>query len=324
MTAKQYAILAIGEGMVEFNQTQPGQPQYTQGFGGDTSNAVIAATRALAGSGLRCGYVSAVGNDVFGQLLKNLWAQVGIESTLIATDLIASTGLYFVTHGTHGHAFSYRRAGSAAACMQLNEAQRAALTRTQWLHYSGISQAISLNAREQCAQAVQIARSHGAKISFDSNLRLKLWSLEEARMHMLPAIAQSDLFLPSLDDVTQLSGLQDPQAIVRWSHELGAKQVVLKMGEQGVLVSDGQSVQRIAPIRVQAVDATGAGDCFAGNLLARLVLSEDLLNAARYANAAAAVSVQGFGAVAPLPYAQAVYHLLAQQHTTRLGDSYAV
>jgi 2-dehydro-3-deoxygluconokinase len=312
MSSKQYAILAIGEGMVEFNQTKLGQPQYTQGFGGDTSNAVIAATRALQGSPHHCGYISAVGDDVFGQVLLDLWSEAGINTALIATDSIATTGLYFVTHSTQGHSFSYRRANSAAACMQLGDAQRNALQNTHWLHYSGISQAISANAREQCAQAVQIARSSGTKISFDSNLRLKLWSLEEAKAHMLPAIAQSDLFLPSLDDVTQLSGLQEPSAIVRWSHDLGAKQVVLKMGEQGVLVSDGFSIQRIAPIRVQAVDATGAGDCFAGNLLARLVLGDDLLSAARYANAAAAISVQGFGAVAPLPYAQVVHVLLSE------------
>jgi len=53
--------------------------------------------------------------------------------------------------------------------------------------------------------------------------------------------------------------------------------------------------------RVQAVDATGAGDCFCGNLLARICLGDSLFDAARYANAAAALAVQGFGAVAPLP-----------------------
>ncbi|MDP4923126.1 MAG: PfkB family carbohydrate kinase, partial [Limnohabitans sp.] len=48
-------------------------------------------------------------------------------------------------------------------------------------------------------------------------------------------------------------------------------------------------------------DATGAGDCFAGNLLARLSVGDSLWDATAYANAAAALSVQGYGAVAPLP-----------------------
>jgi 2-dehydro-3-deoxygluconokinase len=309
MSNKRFDVLAMGEGMVEFNQTVPGQPTYQQGFGGDTSNAVVAAARA----GARCGYVSAVGDDAFGALLMDLWQLAGIDTSQCAIELGASTGLYFVTHGQHGHEFSYRRAGSAASLMQLNDSQREALQQTQWLHYSGISQAISENAREQCFAAVRIAKAAGAQISFDSNLRLKLWSLEDARLHMIPAIASCDLFLPSLDDVTLLSGLSDPQAILRWSHDLGAKRVVLKMGGEGVLLSDGVQQSRIAPITVKAVDATGAGDCFAGNLLARLALGDDLKTAARYANAAAALSVQGFGAVAPLPLPKAVHALLAAQ-----------
>ena len=306
---KRFDVLAIGEGMVEFNQTVPGQPLYTQGFGGDTSNAVIAAARA----GARCGYVSAVGDDLLGRDLMRLWQFEQLDTALTAIDSGAITGLYFVTHGEHGHEFSYRRAGSAAAKMQLNKVQCEALQQTKWLHYSGISQAISENARKQCAMAVRVARTAGGKISFDSNLRLKLWSLEDAKLHMIPAIMASDLFLPSLDDVTQLSGLSDPEKIVRWSHDLGAKQVVLKMGSAGVLVSNGCLQRRISPISVKAVDATGAGDCFAGNLLARLAEGDDLEQAARYANAAAALAVQGFGAVAALPLPANVHFLLNQK-----------
>lgn len=301
-----YDVIAIGEGLVEFNQTIADEPTYLQGFGGDTSNAVIAAARA----GVRCAYVSAVGDDVFGKSLMDFWRFSNVDTSQCAIESGAYTGLYFVTHTNQGHEFSYRRAGSAATKMRLNDLQRNALGSTQWLHYSGISLAISETARDQCAQAVRIACAAGAKISFDSNLRLKLWSLEEAKLHMIPAIAACDLFLPSLDDVTLLSGLTDPHAIVQWGHDLGAKQVVLKLGELGVLASDGHVVHSIAPIRVKAVDATGAGDCFAGNLLARLSLGDDLISAARYANAAAALSVQGFGAVAPLPSAEAVRALL--------------
>jgi 2-dehydro-3-deoxygluconokinase len=303
-----YDVIAMGEAMVEFNQTVPGEPDYLQGFGGDTSNAVIAAARA----GARCAYMSAVGDDTFGDMLKNLWHLAGVDTDLCATELGATTGLYFVTHNATGHAFSYRRKDSAAARMRLNDRQRQALHRTKWLHYSGISQAISETARDQCAQAVQIMRAAGGRISFDSNLRLKLWSLEDAKVHMIPAIASCDLFLPSLDDVVQLSGLDDPQAIARWSHDLGARWVALKMGENGVLLSHGECQQMLAPIRVKAVDATGAGDCFAGNLLARLAAGDEFTQAARYANAAAALSVQGFGAVNPLPTHEAVELLLAR------------
>jgi 2-dehydro-3-deoxygluconokinase len=86
--------------------------------------------------------------------------------------------------------------------------------------------------------------------------------------------------------------------------------VVLKLGAQGALASDGHLQRQVPGHKVSALDATGAGDCFAGNLLARLSAGDDLWAATAYANAAAALSVQGYGAVAPLPKREAVLKML--------------
>lgn len=298
---KPFDLIALGEPMLEFNQTQPDSPTYLQGFGGDTSNAVIAAARA----GARAAYLTRLGADHFGDALMALWEQEGVDSQAIARDPVAFTGIYFVHHSKAGHGFSYMRAGSAASRMTpdclstLGWAD--AIARAKILHLSGISLAISSSACATSLQAMREARKAQAMVSFDSNLRLKLWSLDDARAGITQAVALCDLFLPSLEDMEMLTGLTDPDAIVDWSHEHGARQVVLKLGEQGALVSDGQSRQVVEGRRVKLVDATGAGDCFCGNLLARLAMGDDLLAATRYANQAAALSVQGFGAVAPMP-----------------------
>jgi len=294
---RRFDVAALGEAMVEFNQTQPGQPQYLQGFGGDTSNAVIAAARA----GARTTYLTRLGQDPFGDALVALWAREGVDTSGIECDAQASTGIYFVTHGAQGHEFSYLRAGSAASRMTPQWLPRALVRASRILHVSGISLAISPGARDTAFEAMAEARHAGTLVSFDSNLRLKLWPLGEARAAITRAIGLSDLFLPSVDDVAALTGQGDPDAIIDWSHSLGAKQVVLKLGGAGAVASDGDRRERIAGLRVDVVDATGAGDCFCGNLLARLCAGDSLFDAARYANAAAAVSVQGYGAVAPLP-----------------------
>ena len=83
-----------------------------------------------------------------------------------------------------------------------------------------------------------------------------------------------------------------------------------RTGEHAPAGSAAGQRTSIAGLRVQALDATGAGDCFAGNLLARLAAGQHLVEASCYANAAAAVSVQGYGAVAPLPRPQQVLPLL--------------
>ena len=126
------------------------------------------------------------------------------------------------------------------------------------------------------------------------------------------AIALADYFFPSLEDAQALSGASDPQAILDWAHGLGAKNVFLKLGADGVIVSDGASRKTVPGLKMKSVDATGAGDCFCGAALARLAAGDSPLEAARYANAAAALKTTGFGAVAPLPRPEAVRKVLEQ------------
>jgi 2-dehydro-3-deoxygluconokinase len=291
-------ILGIGEPLVEFNQVRGGDGRaYLQGFGGDTSNAVIAAAR----QGARAAYCTRVGDDEFGRMLLALWRTEGVDTSGVQVDPEAPTGLYFVTHGDDGHRFSYRRAGSAASLMRPEHLPRELIASARWLHASGISQAISPGARATVRAAIGIAREAGVKVSFDPNLRLRLWDLRTARDALLEVLPQVDLFLPSLDDVVQLSGRDDPDGIVDWCHAQGAPRVVLKLGERGALVSEAGVRAAVPAHRVEVLDATGAGDCFDGALLARLAAGAGLVDAARFAAAAAALSTTGYGAVDPLP-----------------------
>ena len=308
---RRFDVCGLGEAMVEFNQTRPDAPDFLQGFGGDTSNAIIAAARA----GARCTYLTRLGQDTFGQSLHRLWQSEGVDTQGITLAEDEDTGLYFVTHGPQGHAFSYRRAGSAASRMTpewLDGPEQAqCLADSRWLHVSGISMAISASACDTVLAAMARAREARTLVSLDANLRLKLWPLPRARACLGAALSLSDLFLPSLEDMVTLSGLQAPDAIVDWCHTHGARQVVLKLGPDGALVSDGKTRQHIAGRVVPLVDATGAGDCYSGNLLARLCAGDDLFTAAHWANAAASLAVQGHGAVAPLPRAAQVRVLLS-------------
>lgn len=299
-------VLAIGEPMIEFNQTRPGEPNYLQGFGGDTSNMIIAAAR----SGARAAYVSRIGDDDFGRLFLALWREEGIDTRGVAIDPQAPTGVYFVRHGPQGHVFSYLRAGSAASRLRPEDLPLELIRSARCVHASGISMAISDSAGDAVLAAFAAAREAGARISFDPNLRLRLWPLERARERIAAAAALADWFFPSVDDARTLSGLQDADALLDWAHSLGPRVVFLKLGAEGAFVSDGARRTRIPGHEVRLVDATGAGDCFCGAALARLAAGDDLLEAARYANAAAALATTGFGAVAPLPRPAAVLALL--------------
>ncbi|MCA1244127.1 sugar kinase [Stappia stellulata] len=289
-------LLCFGEAMVEFNQTRAGGP-YVQGFGGDTSNVAIAAAR----QGASAGCIGATGADVFGDLLHELWRSEGVDAGNVARRAQAPTGIYFVTHGAEGHVFTYRRAGSAASLFAPQDLPRAALEQARILHVSAISQAISASACDAVFEAIDIVRAAGGRVSYDTNLRLKLWPLARARAIVAETAAMADIVLPGLDDARLLTGLDTPEDIVAHYLGAGAKQVALTLGAEGVLYADAHGLTRIAPHSVAAVDATGAGDAFDGAFLAECLAGADGVSAARHANAAAALAVCGYGAVAPLP-----------------------
>jgi len=291
-------VLCLGEALIEFNQVPDDTNNtYRSGFGGDTSNTAIAVAR----QGTSSGFLSKVGNDPFGIKLLELWKREGVDCTYVLQHPECPTGIYFVTHDENGHHFNYYRRGSAASQMTPEDVTADVFSQSKVLHLSAITQAISDSSRETAFAAIHQARKSGVKISYDTNLRLKLWTLNQARDVINHVVPMCDLLLPSLEDVTSLTGLLDPEAITDYYLELGAKLVVLKQGSLGVRVSDGKDNQHIPGHTVKAIDATGAGDTFDGAFLSEWLRSDDPFAAAEYANAAAALSTTNYGAVDSIP-----------------------
>jgi 2-dehydro-3-deoxygluconokinase len=300
-------LLAIGEPLVELNQAKEGAP-FVQGFGGDTSNAMIAAARL----GADAAYFTAIGADRFGQALTELWLKEGVDASRVVVHGGAHTGLYFVSHGPDGRQVSYMRAGSAASRIGESDLPVDRIKATQILHLSGISQAISSSAADAAFAAIDIAHDAKRLVSYDPSLRLKLWPLRRARAVIHEAMRSCDIALTGLDDARELAGVSHPDAIADFYLRLGARLVVVKFGKEGALAVTAARRERVAPVAVTAIDATGAGDCFNGAFLAEFVRTADAFSAARFANVAAALSTQGYGAVAPLPLRADVEAALAR------------
>ncbi|HMN88311.1 MAG TPA: sugar kinase [Bauldia sp.] len=294
-------IISIGEPLFELNQPK-GEDIFRKGHGGDTSNCAIAAAR----QGVSVGYLTAVGADQFGESFLSLWAAEGVDTSMVKRSQSAHTGLYFVTHGPDGHVFSYMRAGSAASRMTPEDVPAAYVEGARILHASGISLAISSSAADAVFAAMRIARGAGVTVSFDTNLRLRLWPLDRARAVIHAAATLSDILRPGLDDARHLTGLADPDHIVDFYLRLGPKIVALTLGDEGAIVATKERRERLPAVRVKLVDATGAGDMFDGAFLAEYLRTGDPFAAGRYANVAAALSTEGYGAVAPMPRRAAV------------------
>lgn len=299
-------LVCLGEPLVELNQTRPERPELLLGHGGDTSNCAIAASRL----GLRVGYWTRLGADPLGDGFLELWRTEGVDGSRVVRDPAAPTGVYIVTHSPEGHAFTYLRAGSAASRMRPEELPAEWLGASRALHVSAISQAISASACDTVFRAIEIVRAAGGLVAYDTNHRPRLWPAPRARAIVRETARMADILLPGLDDMRALLGLEAADAIVDELLALGPAVVALTLGAQGALVATAERRVRLAPHRVEAVDATGAGDAFDGAFLAEYLATGDPFAAGRFANAAAALATTGFGAVAPLPSRTAVQALL--------------
>ena len=311
MTQTSPDIVCMGEPMAEFSRVDgaDGRPVYLPGFGGDTSNCAIAAAR----QGASVGYVTRLGAEAFGDALVGLWRDEGIESSAVGRDPAAPTAAYFIEPTAAGRRFVYYRTGSAASRMGPADLPAGYIEGARYFHVSGISQAIGAGPCDAVFAAIEAARAAGVTVSYDTNLRLNLWPIGRARAVIHAGIARAGIALPSLEDATALTGLDDPDAIVSFYLGLGCPLVALKLGAEGALVAADGERRRFPPFRVDPVDTSGAGDTFAGAFLARLAAGDGPFAAARYANAAAALSTTGYGAVAPIPRADAVRAFLAER-----------
>ena len=137
--------------------------------------------------------------------------------------------------------------------------------------------------------------------SYDTNLRLNLWDLEEARRVINETLTQVDILLPSLDEAQILTGLDNTEDILNFYLQFEPEILALKCVIEGAIVICEGRKEYIPASNVNAIDTSGAGDTFAGAFLAQLIQGESPFEAARFAVVASGISVQGYGAMAPIP-----------------------
>ena len=288
-------ILCLGEPLVEFVRLESGD--YRRGFGGDTSNAAIAAAR----QGGKVGYLTALGADRFGDMLMDLWAREGVDATHVVRSTDAPTGIYFVDPDPEARFFTYYRAGSAASLMRPADLPVEAIRAARCLHLSAITLAVSHALRETALAAMGHAKSAGVPVSLDTNLRLKLWDIATARRVIEDAAKFARIIVTSVDDAEHLTGLTVPDRIAEFYQSKGAEFVLVTNGANGCLLADRSGTTTIPAAPASPVDSTGAGDSFAGAFLAWWLETGDAKVAAVQAAKVAAATVSGFGAVDPIP-----------------------
>jgi 2-dehydro-3-deoxygluconokinase len=293
-------IVGVGEAMVEFAPI--GENVYRRGFAGDTLNTCWHIAR-IVGDHAKVGYFTRVGTDAFSTEFIDFLAASGIASEAIARDATRSIGLYVISLLGAERSFSYWRETSAARRLADDPGEIAtALSGAGLIHISGITLAvIGEKGRRNLKKVLQDVRSNGAIVSYDPNVRPRLWPTElEMRRALHEIVDVVDIALPSFDDEAQLWGDASPDDTVKRLARLGVKEIAVKNGGgDAVLLSDDAITQVPTPEAANVCDTTGAGDSFNAGYLSGRIVGMAPLEACQLGQAVAGEIIRHFGALAP-------------------------
>ncbi|SHI06331.1 sugar kinase [Marivita hallyeonensis] len=292
-------LLCVGECMVELAQLS--SDTYRRGFAGDTFNTAWYARRLLPeNEGI--GYLSAIGTDTASAEMQAFMGSAGIDTSPLREVPDRTVGLYMISTDHGERSFSYWRGQSAARLLAADEAWLSThLGCARMVHFSGITLAIlSPDHRLRLTDALNAARASGVTVSFDTNLRPRLWESEDAmKAGLVLGASAADIVLPSFDEETVLFGDAGPDDTIARYREAGATTVVVKNGAEPLVATSPETGQfTLTPTPVgRVIDSTAAGDSFAAGLLSGLAMGQPLPEAAQRAMDLAARVIQAPGAL---------------------------
>lgn len=293
---KPIRIVALGELLVdmvsEFSD-DCGYPFLKSNPGGAPANFLAAAQEC----GVSTGFIGCVGDDMFGQMLKNTLESRNIDTRALQINSDCFTTLAFVKLDEGGdRSFSFARKPGADTQLRLDEAAKELIKDAQLFHFGSLS-LTDEPARSATIEAVNLAKENGVAVSCDPNLRLPLWeSAQEAKKWMSWAVSQADIVKISDEEAEFLFELT-PEACAEKLISEGAKTVFVTLGKNGCYFAGKDERGYAKGPQVNAVDTTGAGDIFGGSAAAMLLNGKSVCEAAEYACHAASLSTEKKGGI---------------------------
>ena len=295
-------LITIGETMAAFTPDSVGALRYVQNFGIRTAGAESNVAVGLAKLGLEAAWVSRLGTDEFGWYIRNQLRAEGVDCSGVKFDPIHRTGVMFKQTSSGETSVFYYRADSAASHLEPEDLDEAMLRGCRILHLSGLTPVLSESCRRTVEAAIEMAKRNGVKISFDPNIRRKLWRGQDYAPLIRELTLQSEIVLLGLDEADALFGLRDPDAIFDLLFRDGCAQyVAIKDGGNGAWVADKTTREKLPPYPCKPIEPIGAGDGFNAGFLAGILQGRDVVTAGRMGAICGALATQTPGDVEGYP-----------------------
>lgn len=308
-------VVAVGHLLVEIMRKEKDIPHDMPGvyMGPYPSGAPAIFIDAVGRLGASCGFVGCVGDDDFGRMLTRRLEADGVDTSHVRVVKDYTTGTNFVMYFSDGRRkFLYHVKHSAAGQLRPEDVDPQYVGMARCLHIMGQTLTITDSIQKACYKAVKCAAENDMIISLDPNLRPELLGIDEVRRLTEPILRVATVVLPSGEEASMLTGIEDEVEACRRILTMGPKVVALKQGKRGCTILTKEEEIPVPAFKVEEVDPTGAGDAFDGGFVVGLIRGWEHEKIGRYANAVGALKVTKFGPM-EVPFAHEVEQLFKTQ-----------
>lgn len=291
-------VFTIGELLVDMisddYDTNFNCNKYSRFFGGSPANITM-NIKKLGGNPV---ITSCVGNDGLGDFLVNNLKKNNINTELI-NRVNNSTSMVLVTKSKETPLPIFYR--SADYNLEYTSEIDSTLKNSKIVHFScwPISQSKS---RKMIEKVIEEARRNDVLIGFDPNYHEMIWERGHDGIEYIKSlICKVDIIKPSEVDAERIFGADTPENHVNKFIQYGAKLVIMTLGKDGAIVSNGNETIKFKTLATEVVDTTGAGDAFWGGFYTAMTSNYTLKEALNIGFATSAFKLKHLGAIAELP-----------------------
>lgn len=313
MDNTQFDLITIGESLVEFstNQKLKDAECLHKYYGGDSLVVAVAAKRLKS----NVGFITCIGDDPFKDFMISCWGKEGLDLKHVKV-VNEKNGLYMVSRAAgEEKEFMYYRKKIAPAKLSIDDIDEEYIKKAKIIYASGITQSLSINAREAVKKAFEIAKENGITTAYDPNYSSLIATKEDAKEYFEEIIPFTDiLFMSSKYDTKSIFDIESLENIVKYLTDSGIQTIIIKSSETKGYHLNYMGNSIFIPFYTdRVVDTTSSGDAFNGAFLHAIANSYTPIEAANIASIDAGLQAQGIGAIKSVPYFDEVYKIYKEK-----------
>ncbi|WP_105617348.1 carbohydrate kinase family protein [Vallitalea okinawensis] len=306
----KYDLVTIGEILVDLISDEYGENfesnTYSKYFGGSVANIAMNCRKL----GIKSNVISSIGRDGLGEFLLNEIKSKSDLPVQYINKVEGSTSLVLVTKSKGSPKPIFYR--DADYQLEYNDAIEELINKSTIIHFSTWPLTHKLS-RQVVEKIINISQQRGKFIGMDPNYHPALWEGSQGGVNYIKNILKDvNVIKPSEDDARRLFGEDTPENQIDKFHNLGVDLVLMTLGAEGAIISDGQNKVYLKTMANDVVDVTGAGDAFWSGFYSALIKKYTVIEAVKVGLAVSAYKLKYTGAVVDLPDLKTIkklYHL---------------